>query len=266
MTVIQAIILGIVQGLSEFLPISSSGHIVLANYHLGFDANMSLLVSIATNTGTLFAALVALRKDVWKAITGFFAGLASAQGREQEGWHIALKVIVGSIPTVIIGLALEPYFENLNQPLFVSCGLIVTGLFLWFTPKGGLKETAKDLSYLDAIIAGLAQGAAIIPGISRAGATIVTLLWRGSSTDLAPRMSFLFYLLVSFGVALRGLLDVQAIDMEMLPLLALIVSSFLTGYFAILWLFRILKRGEFKWFAPYLWGIAALTLLRIGLS
>jgi len=211
MTVFEAIILGIVQGLSEFLPISSSGHIVLANYHLGFDANMSLLVSIATNTGTLFAALVALRQDVWKAITGFFAVL------------------------------------------------------LWFTPKGGYKETAKDLSYVDAIIAGLAQGAAIIPGISRAGITIITLLWRGASAKLAPTMSFLFYLLVSFGVALRGLLKFENIDMEMLPLFALVIASFLTGYFAILWLFRILKRGEFKWFAPYLWAIAAFTLLRIAL-
>ncbi len=263
MTVFEAIILGIVQGLSEFLPISSSGHIVLANYHLGFDANMSLLVSIATNTGTLFAALLALRADVWKAITGFFAGLTSSAGREQEGWHIALKVIVGSIPTVIIGLALEPYFENLNQPFFVSCGLIVTGFLLWFTPKGGYKSTAKDLTYVDAIIAGLAQGAAIIPGISRAGITIITLLWRGASAKLAPTMSFLFYLLVSFGVALRGLLKFETIDVGMLPLVALIVSSFFTGYFAILWLFRILKRGEFKWFAPYLWGIAAITLIRL---
>ena len=260
---VEAIILGVVQGLSEFLPISSSGHIVLANYHLGLSTDMSLLVSIATNTGTLCAAVVALRSDVWKAVTGFFSGLESAEGREREGWHIALKVVVGSVPTVLIGLALKPYFESFNNPLFVSLGLIVTGFLLWFVPKGGMKQSAKDLTWLDAVITGIAQGLAIIPGISRAGATIVTLLWRGASTGLAPTMSFLFYVVVSFGVAVVGLFDIQNIDMELLPLFCLVLSSFLTGWFAIVWMFRILGRGEFKWFAPYLWGVAVLTLFRL---
>lgn len=263
LTLIQAIILGIVQGLTEFLPVSSSGHLVLANYYLGWGEVLPAYVTIATNTGTFLAVLIALRKDVIEAFFGFFNGLASAQGRQQEGWRMALLVIVGCIPTIIIGLGLEQIFEQLNQVRYVCIGLIVTGIVLWTMPTSGAKKTAKHLSWWDAIIGGLSQGIAVMPGISRSGSTISAMLWRGASSELAPKFSFLMYLIVSFGVALMGIGDAIAEGLAIGPLVGMTISSFITGYVSLIWLFSLLKKGQFKWFAPYLWFVAAATLVRV---
>ena len=266
MTVLQATILGLVQGLTEFLPVSSSGHLVLVNYHLGWGENLPLHVDVATNTGTLLAVLVALSRDVWRALSGAAQGLISADGRRSEGWRLALLVLVGSVPTALIGLGLRPVFETLNAPLPVSLALAVTGLILWFSPRGGRKELPKQIGFGDILIAGVAQGLAVIPGVSRSGSTIVALLWRGASGELAARLSFLMYLLVSTGVAFLEADALVGAQLEPGPLFAMVATSFVSGYLAILWLFGILRRGQFRLFAPYLWLVALLTLGRVALG
>lgn len=263
MDTLQATLLGIVQGLTEFLPVSSSGHLVLANYYFGWGEVLPAYVTFATNTGTLLAVLVALRHDVLQALTGFVRGLSSAEARREEGWALAMAVLIASIPTVIMGVLFRPYFETFNSVVPVSIALIVTGLILWFTPKTGPKGDARKLSVTDAIVAGLAQGLALFPGISRSGTTIAALLWRGSSNTLAPRVSFLMYLVASVGVAIITIPEVQAAELELAPFIAMLASSFVVGYLAILWLFSVLRRGKFRWFAPYVWGMAALTLTRV---
>lgn len=266
MDLVQAIIFGIVQGLTEFLPVSSSGHLVLTQYYLGWGENLPEIVAFATNTGTLLAVLVYQRKDVGFALSGFFGGLASAEVRRGEGWRLALLVLVGSIPTGIIGLAVRPVFESLNTPLLVSFALIITGVILWVAPRGGPKHSARDLSFADALIAGLAQGIAIFPGLSRSGTTIAVLLWRGASAEMAPRLSFLMYLVVSVGVALLSLDEVLSAQLDWTSLLALVAASFVVGYFALIVLFGLLRRGRFRVFSPYLWVVALLTLVRLATS
>ncbi|NET47960.1 MAG: undecaprenyl-diphosphate phosphatase [Merismopedia sp. SIO2A8] len=263
LTVVQAIILGIVQGLTEFLPVSSSGHLVLANYYLGWGEQLPAYVTIATNTGTFLAVLIALRNDVVEAALGFFGGLQSKWGRQQEGWRMSLLVILGCIPTVIIGLGLEKIFEQLNQARYVCIGLIITGIVLWIMPKSGVKRTPKQLTWWDAVVGGISQGIAVMPGISRSGSTISAMLWRGASADLAPRFSFLMYLIVSFGVGLMGVTDAIEEGLAFGPLVGMTISSFITGYLSLIWLFSLLKKGQFKWFAPYLWFVAVVTLIRI---
>ena len=259
MTPQQALVLGIVQGLTEFLPISSSGHLVLVNYYLGWGDSLPLYVDIATNSGTLLAVVLFLRKDVGRTLAGFVAGLRSLEGRREEGWALAVRVLVASAPTVAIGLSLRGVFERLNAPVPVSFALIATGLLLWFTPRSGPKTEARKLSLGDALVAGVAQGLAVIPGVSRSGTTIATLLARGASADLAPRISFLMYLVVSFGVAGFGLFEVTD-EVEAAPLVLMAAGSFTTGYLALFWLFALLRRGQFRWFAPYLWAVALFTL------
>ena len=267
MSVVQAIILGIVQGLTEFLPVSSSGHLVLVNYYLGWGEHLPLYVDIATNTGTFLAVLVALRADVWMALRGFVGGFGSSAGRRTEGWRLALLVIAGSVPTAMIGLALRGVFESLNAPIPVSLALAVTGLILWTAPRPGIdrretaKKTAHDLTFRDAVLAGIAQGIAVVPGISRSGSTIAALLHLGAAGPLAARLSFLLYLVASAGVALLGFGEVTGSDLQVGPLVAMTIASFLTGWAAILALFSILRQGQFKWFAPYLWVVAAITLV-----
>lgn len=267
MTTIQAIILGMVQGLTEFLPVSSSGHLVLANYHFGFNFgngdSLPLYVDLATNTGTFFAALLALRTDVWQALSGFLKGLTSASARQEDGWRMAILVIIGSIPTLLMALLLRPVFEHLNKPLFVSFTLIITGIIMWFTYKSGPKDNVAKLTWKDALIGGVAQGIAIVPGISRSGSTIATMLWRGASAEVAAKFSFLMYLVASFGAAVLSILELRQEQIALVPIVAMVVSSFVVGYVAIVWLFAILRRGQFKWFAPYLWIVAGITLIRL---
>ncbi|MBA2666461.1 MAG: undecaprenyl-diphosphate phosphatase [Trueperaceae bacterium] len=266
MDLLQAIILGVVQGLTEFLPVSSSGHLVLANYHFGWGSELPLWVAFATNTGTLFAVLVYLRADVARAIRGTFTGLVSAEGRRSDDWRLAMLVLAGSIPTAVIGLALRPVFEHLNAIVPVSIALVVTGIVLWTAPKGGPKDTIRSLTFRDAVLAGIAQGLAVIPGISRSGATIALLLWRGAAPGIAPRLSFLMYLVVSFGVAILGADEVLSSGITWGPLLGMTVASFVVGYGALVILFALLRRGRFRVFAPYLWAVAALTLVRVAFA
>ncbi|MGK7889593.1 MAG: undecaprenyl-diphosphate phosphatase, partial [Leptolyngbyaceae cyanobacterium] len=133
-------------------------------------------------------------------------------------------------------------------------------------PKSGAKTTAKEMSWWDALVGGIAQGIAVMPGISRSGSTISAMLWRGASSDLAPRFSFLMYLIVSFGVSLLGITDAIEEGLAIGPLIGMTVASFITGYLSLLWLFSLLKKGQFKWFAPYLWFVAAVTLVRVFAS
>lgn len=262
MTLLQALILGVVQGLTEFLPVSSSGHLVLANYFLGWGEGLSLSVDIATNTGTLLAVLIYLRRDVAQALGGFFGGLGSAQARTGEGWRLGLLVLAGSIPTAIIGLALSGAFESLNTPLPVAIALAVTGVILWFAPKSGPKHTVRQVTFKDAIIGGVVQGIAVIPGISRSGSTISALLGRGLDKELAPKLSFLMYLVVSFGVALLGIREFDA-SIGVPQLLVMTAASFAVGYGALLLVFSLLRRGQFRAFSPYLWALSAFTLIHL---
>jgi undecaprenyl-diphosphatase len=266
MDLLQAVILGVVQGLTEFLPVSSSGHLVLANYWLGWGTDLPLYVAFATNTGTLLAVLVYLRRDVGAALGGFFGGLASAEARRGDGWRLALLVLVGSVPTAAIGLAIRPIFEDLNSVVPVTIALAVTGVVLWVVPRSGPKATVRDLTFVDAFVAGVAQGLAVVPGISRSGATIATLLARGASSDLAPRLSFLLYLVVSTGVALLGFGEVLEADLAWGPLAGMTAASFVVGYASLVFLFAVLRRGRFRAFSPYLWAVAALTLGRVLLA
>ena len=263
MTLVQAIVLGVVQGLTEFLPVSSSGHLVLVNYYLGWGDSLKLWVDIATNTGTLLAVLVYLRRDVARAVGGFVSGLVSADARRGADWRLALLVIVGSIPTAIIGLGLKSVFERLNAPFPVSIALIVTGFILWFAPRSGPKDDATKVSFLDALLAGVAQGLAVVPGISRSGITIATLLGRGADRELAPRLSFLMYLVVSLGVTALGVGDLRGSAVGWGPLLLTMLVSFATGYLALMALFAVLRRGAFRAFAPYLWAVAGVTLVTL---
>ncbi|HLV12374.1 MAG TPA: undecaprenyl-diphosphate phosphatase [Trueperaceae bacterium] len=266
MTVLQAIVLGAVQGLTEFLPVSSSGHLVLVNYFLGWGEHLPLWVDIATNTGTLLAVVVHLRRDVAAALGGFVSGLVSAEARRRPGWRLALLVLAGSAPTVAIGLALRGVFEALNAPLPVAVALAVTGVILWVAPRSGPKREPADLTFVDAVVAGVVQGLAVVPGVSRSGSTIAALLARGADKELAPRVSFLLYLVVSLGVAVLGLREVRAAQVEAAPLLAMTAASFVVGYLALLSVFAVLRRGRFRAFSPYLWVVSAVTLLSVLLS
>ena len=260
---LQALVLGIVQGLTEFLPVSSSGHLVLANYYLFGGHQLPLWVDLASNTGTFLAALILLRREIWLALSGFFTGLVSAPARQKPGWELALWVLVASLPAGIFGFLIAPYFEGFNRPVPAAVGLILTGLIIFFVPRGGYRETPRALGLGTALLAGLAQAAAIFPGVSRSGSTISAMLYLGADSNLAARLSFLMYSAASFGVLLLALSDLDVIlsQVEVLPLVLMTLGAFVSGYLAMLAVYGILRRGNFRWFAPYVWALAAVTLV-----
>jgi len=259
--VFHAAVLGTVQGLTEFLPVSSSGHLVLVHRFLFGGEALPLWVDVASNTGTFLAALIVMRREILAALAGFFQGLISKEARRSPGWRLFWLVVVASIPTAVVGLLIKDSFEAINRPFFVALGLLFTAVVLWTTPLGGDKDGPEKVTFLEALLGGLAQAVAIWPGVSRSGTTISTYLRLGLSPEFAAKLSFLMYAAASLGVLLLGLKDGLPKGVEPAPVVAMVAAAFVSGYLAMLWLFGILKAGKFRLFAPYVAALAILTLL-----
>ena len=201
MSLIEAIILGIVQGLTEFLPVSSSGHIELGKAILNINTTDNLLFSIVVHGATALSTLIVFRKE----ILDIFKGLL--QFKINESLHYTVKIIISMIPVGVVGVLFEDKIEALftGDVLFVGSKLIVTGVLLTFSYF--VKNTIKDISYGRAIIIGIAQAIAILPGISRAGSTISTALILGVDKEKATKFSFIMVLLPIIGATLLKVKD-----------------------------------------------------------
>ena len=248
MTTIQAIILGIVQGLTEFLPVSSSGHLQLANELLDTSLNpeSNLTFSLTLHAATVLSTIVVLWREVWGLLKGLFSRTFNA-----EQAYI-LKIIVSMIPIGIVGVFFMDYIEAaFSSILVVGIMLLVTAALLSFAyfAKPRQKET---ISYRDAFIIGLAQSVATLPGLSRSGTTIATGLLLGNRKESIAQFSFLMVLPPILG---NALLDIVKGDfgggVEMLPLTAGFIAAFATGCLACRFMINIVRRGKLIWFAAY---------------
>uniref|UniRef100_A0A7C4MR38 Undecaprenyl-diphosphatase n=1 Tax=Desulfatirhabdium butyrativorans TaxID=340467 RepID=A0A7C4MR38_9BACT len=274
MNLLEAIILGIVQGLTEFLPVSSSGHLVLLQHLFGLK-EAELVFDVSVHVGTILAVLIFLRREIF-AILGSLrdTGALWLKGRINGpiAWQIpeirlAVLVVVGSIPTGILGLAFHKIAETLfSTVLIVSIDLIITGLLLALTRffgKWGRK--ADRMTIRDGLIIGLVQGIAIMPGISRSGSTISAAVFLGIEQETATRFSFLLSIPAVMGAALLSLKGLHQISAEHLGLIAAgTMSAALVGYASLGFLVKIARKGNLHFFAPYcmLVGIAGLIWLR----
>ncbi|PZN12857.1 MAG: undecaprenyl-diphosphate phosphatase [Bacillota bacterium] len=263
----QVVVLGVVQGLTEFLPVSSSGHLVVFQELLGIHLE-GVGLEIAVHLGTLAAVLAVYRGDVAAAVAGGArAVVALLRGRGAEAWredpgaHLALLVIVGTLPAVVAGLAAKDAIEAVfESPLFVAGCWLVTGALLWWVSGlHGRTTTLQRASLADALAVGLFQAVALLPGISRSGSTIAGARLRGLSPEEAARLSFLLSLPAIIGAAVLVTPDVLAESAAGIPwtmFLAGGLTAALTGYAAIRWLLRWLATGRLHWFAYYLWAAA----------
>lgn len=254
MTIIDAILLGFVQGLTEFLPISSSGHLVLAETLLGVDAP-GVVVEVALHVATLVAVLVVYWRRVW-AVAG---GLAR---REPEALRFVGLLVLASIPAGLVGVLLKDLIEQaFTSILVVGIALLVTGVAL-FTTRG-MHGRSELPSLPTGVAIGVAQALAIIPGISRSGSTIATAMWLGVEPVKAAEFSFLLSLVAISGAAVLQIPDVGAVGANVGwgPLLVAFVTALISGVGAIKLLVALLRRQAFHRFAPYCWalGIAAIA-------
>lgn len=263
MSVIEAIILGIVQGLTEFLPVSSSGHIELGKAILNINTADNLLFSIVVHGATALSTIIVFRNEIY----GIFKGLF--QFKNNESFNYALKILISMIPVGLIGIFFEDRINALftGNVVFVGFMLVITGILLTFTYY--TKNTTKEVSYDRAIIIGIVQALAILPGISRSGSTISSALILGVDKEKAIKFSFIMVLLPIIGATLLKVKDY--IETPALlsgigtPALILgFIAAFLSGLLACTWMIKIVKTGKLIYFAYYCFLIGLVSIV-IGL-
>jgi undecaprenyl-diphosphatase len=265
MTLLRAIILGLIQGATEFVPVSSSGHLVLVPWLLGWE-EPGLTFDTILHLGTLLAVLAYFWRDWWRLIVAWLQGLARWRWDDPDA-QLAWLLLLGTLPAALLGFFLEDFFESLfGQPAWVAFFLLVTaGLLALSEWLGRPRRSIVDLRWYDALFIGLGQAAAIAPGISRSGATMAAGLGRGLQRPAAARFSFLLATPVILGAGAFKLLDLLVLP-DPLAQAPVLVAGFLaaaiSGYFCIWGLLRYLQRGRLYPFAIYctLAGSAALTV------
>lgn len=268
--ILSAIILGAVQGISEFLPISSSGHLVLVPALLGIETGLAF--DTILHIGTLVAIFTFFWKDIINMIKGFILSIIDLT----EGVDIfkrelhrvpekrfAWLIIVGTIPTGIMGILLKDAIETIFRgTLFVGIFLLVTAAVLYYSERHSSGQiTQKDMSFKQALIVGICQGLAVFPGISRSGSTIASGLCLGLNREYAARYSFLLSIPAVIGAGLIQIKDIATLDASVSVLLAGFISSVIFGYLSIKLLMKMIKGWSLDIFAYYCTIIGIITII-----
>lgn len=272
MDIIQAIIIGIVQGLTEFLPVSSSAHLVFTPYLLGTESTLAF--DTLLHIGTLVAVVVYFWNDLVHMFKSFISSLADlTQGQFREGLQedqfkkLAWMVIIGTIPAGLAGILFKDFFEGLfsNIPA-VGVFLIITGFLLYasemISRKTSSKAGLKDMTIKNSILIGAAQACAIAPGISRSGATISTGLFLGLERELAARFSFLLSIPAILGAALVQVKDIHSLlDVTTGATIAGFVAAAISSYLAIKLMLKLISERDLLIFAYYCWIVGPLAII-----
>ena len=261
MDTIDAILLGIIQGLTEFLPVSSSGHLELGKAILGDNSvpKESLLFTVVLHFATALSTIVVFRKDILSLLKGIF------KFQWNEDLQFATKIAISMIPAVIVGLFFEEQLEALfgGNILLVGCMLIVTAALLFLADKA--KDTQKKVSFKNAFVIGVSQAVAMLPGISRSGATISTSVLLGNDKTKAARFSFLMVVPLIFGKIAKDILGGElTYDFANFTTLGIgFVAAFVAGLFACTWMISLVKKSKLSYFALY---CVIVGLIAIGFS
>jgi undecaprenyl-diphosphatase len=260
MNIFQATFLGIIQGLTEFLPVSSSGHLVLFQHILGIT-EAELLFDISVHVGTLVSIFIFFRKEIFavaasilRFFNNFFKTGSFSSEKDDPDLKLAFLIVTGSVPTAIIGLMFHKIADKLFSSVIITgLMLITTGILLFLTryAKNPFKEISL-FSFRDSLIIGISQGLAVMPGLSRSGTTIATGVFLGLKHETAARYSFLLSIPAIFGATSLGFGDIPgnfAVPLKTYFVGA--IASCITGYLALNILFHIVKKGRLHYFSPY---------------
>ena len=259
MEVLDSILLGIIQGLTEFLPVSSSGHLELGKAILGDNSvpEESLLFTVVLHFATALSTIVVFRKDIWSLLKGIL------KFEWNDDLQFASKIVISMIPAVIVGLFFEEQLEQLfgGNILLVGFMLLTTAILLFFADKA--KNTNKNVSFSNAFIIGVSQAIAMLPGISRSGATISTSVLLGNDKTKAARFSFLMVVPLIFGKIAKDVLsgDLSLESQNFTTLSIGFIAAFISGLFACTWMIRLVKKSKLSYFAIYcaIVGLIAIT-------
>lgn len=264
MSLWQAILLGIIQGLTEFLPVSSSGHIELgeALFDVHLSAEQSVTFTLMVHGATALSTILVFREDVLQIIRGLFKKPLS------EEFYFSMKIILSMIPAALIGLFFNDLIEELfdGKILLVGMMLIITGLLLYLADKA--KNTDRKVGFGDAIIIGVAQAIAILPGISRSGSTISTSVLLGIDRSKAARFSFLMVVPLILGKMAKDALDSSVVwegDMSVAYLTGFI-AAFISGFVACKWMIALVRKSQLKYFSLYCFAVGIAVILYVTIA
>lgn len=264
MDIWDALLLGIIQGLTEFLPVSSSGHLELGKAILG-DTSMpdeSLLFTVVLHFATALSTLVVFKKDVWEIVEGLF------RFKWNEATRFSLKIVISMIPAALIGFLFEDELESFfgGNVSFVGYMLLLTALLLWLADRA--RHTGKKVKYRDALIIGVSQAIAMLPGISRSGATISTSVLLGNDKSKAARFSFLMVVPLIFGKIAKDILsgDLSGQTTKLTELGVGFIAAFISGIIACRWMIKLVRHSKLSYFAIYclVVGLAAIAFGLFG--
>jgi len=259
MEIIDSIILGIIQGLTEFLPVSSSGHLELGKAILGDNSlpEESLTFTVVLHFATAISTIVVFRKDILSIIKGLFKPAVN------EDQRFALKIIVSMLPAVIVGVFFEEQLEQLfgGNIMLVGCMLLVTAILLFLADKA--KNTQKKVGFKDAFIIGISQAIAMLPGISRSGATISTSVLLGNDKTKAARFSFLMVVPLIFGKIAKDVIggELSLESQNITALAAGFIAAFVAGLFACTWMIALVKKSKLSYFAIYCAVVGIIAII-----
>ena len=259
MEILDAIILGIIQGFTEFLPVSSSGHLELGKAILGDNSvpKESLMFTVVLHAATALSTIVIFRKDIFQIIKGVL------EFKWNEDTQFVAKIVLSMIPAVIIGYKFEEQLEQLfaGNILLVGAMLIVTALLLFMADKA--KNTNKKVSFSNALVIGIAQGIAMLPGISRSGATISTSVLLGNDKTKAARFSFLMVVPLIFGKIAKDILsgDLTYDSSNFTALSVGFIAAFVSGLFACTWMIALVKKSKLTYFAIYCVIVGVIAII-----
>lgn len=264
----EAIILGLLQGLTEFLPVSSSGHLIIGKELLGIEAADDLVFEVLVHAATVLSTIVVFRKQLWDLLKGFF------KFKNNDQTDYVLKICVSMIPVFIVGVFFKDFVEGLFQSIFVvGIALVCTSLLLFFSDmvsgprrKVSLSERKNyrnGISYWQAFVVGLSQAVAVVPGLSRSGTTISTGLICGVRRDVMAQFSFLMVLVPILGEAFLQLVggDMGSSAIGALPLVLGFLAAFVSGLFACKVMIALVKKARLSWFALYCAVVALLIFI-----
>ncbi|OUW35066.1 MAG: UDP-diphosphatase [Flavobacteriaceae bacterium TMED179] len=259
MEFIEAIILGIIQGLTEFLPISSSGHLEIGKAFFGNNSigEESLFLTLVLHFATALSTIVVFKKEIQEILKGLL------HLKINEHTNFSIKIIISMIPAIIVGLFFQDQIEALFSKNLVLVGsmLLLTSLILFLADQTG--NTKNKVSFSNSFILGVVQAIAILPGISRSGSTIASALLLGIDRQKASRFSFLMVLPLIFGSMVKTLIDMEGVpkDMNILNLALAFTAAFISGIFACRWIISVVKKSKLKYFSYYCVFIGVVTLI-----
>ena len=274
---IEAMILGLVQGLTEYLPVSSSGHLAIGQALFGMeDGSANLMFTVAVHVATVLSTLVVLHKEIAWIVKGLFSSSGAQNGNggywQKEETRYALNILVSMIPVGIVGLFFKDKVEQIfgSGLLIVGCSLLLTAVLLIFSYIAQPRPKER-ISLLDAFVIGIALACAVLPGLSRSGSTIATGLLLGNKKETLAKFSFLMVIPPILGEALLDVLkamkgEAVMADAQVLPLIVGFVAAFVSGCFACKWMIGIVKRGKLIYFGFYcaLLGVATILYSLLG--